>query len=103
MGQQRDAVNADPTFKQWVATLSGRPLPFQCRSDDAGGRKIFCLGSPRSITPFIEEGGGRQGGRRSAATSNANSTQTYRPINIPHRRTSENVSTRNQAGYPHPI
>ena len=61
MGQQRDAVNADPTFKQWVATLSGRPPPFQCRSDDAGGRKIFCLGSPRSITPFIEEGGGGRG------------------------------------------
>ena len=58
MGQQRDAVNADPAFKQWVATLSGRPPPFQCRSDDAGGRKIFCLGSPRSITPFIEKGGG---------------------------------------------
>ena len=57
MGQQRDAVNANPAFKQWVATLSGRP-PFQCRSDDAGGRKIFCLGSPRSITPFIEKGVG---------------------------------------------
>ena len=28
MGQQRDAVNADPEFKPLVATLSGRPLPF---------------------------------------------------------------------------
>ena len=28
MGQQRDAVNADPVFKQRVATLSGRPPLF---------------------------------------------------------------------------
>ena len=73
MGQQRDAVNADPVFKQWVATLSGRP-PFQCRSDDAGGRKIFCLGSPRSITPFIEKG---EGGRRGAATSSTHYTHAH--------------------------
>ena len=46
MGQQRDAVNTDPVFKQWVATLSGRPPLFNAGAMMRVAEKYFVLGRP---------------------------------------------------------
>ena len=96
MGNINGSAAGRRNYRCFIRAVDRKPLsrhPFQCRGDGAGGREyLFWIWSPRSITPFIEKGGAaeccniKQGYKHACAN-------TCRPINYPHRRTSQNALT----------